>query len=279
MLWTAMLRGTSVGLLAAASLSAGARVVSSKDTPVPSGTMPWFVVYVDDESTGIGGGPPQFKTTGTVTVEARAEVPVRMVDKVDQGRRDAERLLSTLIELVKKTLLGAQGFAATIAVTNGSAVAIPEDPAGISEGMLLRGPGINPNGDFVAVDTVNDDGSLTLSEAFAGDTGSYRFNVGSFVHLFEEITKLKVFTDYRGAENKNHVAFATIEISGTVTEIFQPAIGEPLNGITVYVDSVNIFDRSGDYTGDTPFNVAPPAPRTTGPDGRPESTVTIDTSS
>ena len=53
--------------------------------------------------------------------------------------------------------------------------------------------------------------------------------------------------------------------------------GPDLSGINLYADSINIFDPNGDFEGQEPFTVAP-APRTAGPDGRPEIVADLDTS-
>lgn len=105
------------------------------------------------------------------------------------------------------------------------------------------------------------------------------FGTPDFVKLFEMIDSCDSFTDESGAKGDLHFASATIEIKGHTSEIWEPARGVDLKGINIYVDSVNIFDPNGDYTGETPFNVANPAPRTSGPDGRPEVGAAVDTSS
>jgi hypothetical protein len=40
-----------------------AQATSSKDTPVPDGKTPAIIVYTDDHKLGLGGTPPQFRTT------------------------------------------------------------------------------------------------------------------------------------------------------------------------------------------------------------------------
>lgn len=97
----------------------------------------------------------------------------------------------------------------------------------------------------------------------------------AFVGLFEAIESVDSQTDYNATEGKRHAFSADIDIVAHTTEIFEPTIDQALTGINLYVDSVNIFDATGDYTGDEPFDVAAP-PRAQGPDGRPEVSANID---
>lgn len=91
----------------------------------------------------------------------------------------------------------------------------------------------------------------------------------AFVSLFEKIASVETRTDYRAVEAKLHTFTAVIEIKAYATEIFEPVIATDLAGLNIYVDSVNIFDPAGTYTGQEPFTVPGP-PRSAGPDGRPE---------
>lgn len=268
MLLEAMLRGTAVGLLTGAGQTLGANVCSSKDTPVPAGDKSWFVVYVDAEMEGEGGGAPTFRTRSIVTIEIRSA-------EADSFAA-AQTLGDTLAEVVKRTLLTGQGFDVTLAMTNGGTHAVPAAGSPkLYPGFLVRGPGIDRGGDFIAVQTVNDDGSVELSGAYAGATGSYSFNIGSFIALFEQIDAVKRFPDYHG-ENRKHIFTDTIEVHGHVHEVFEPAVGPSLTGLNLYVDSVNIFDASSDFPGAEPFTGIAPAPRESGPDGRPEIAASID---
>ena len=268
MLWRAMLRGTTVGLLTEAAACGGATVQSSKDTPVPAGTGNWFVVYADDEMEGEGGGAPSFRTKGIITVEIRAEAA---------SRAEAEALLDTLTELVKRTLLGGQGFSVVMTVAQGSARAVPASGSPtLYRGYRVRGPGIPEGADFVAIESVNVDDTVTLSAEYAGPSGDVRFNVGSFIALFERIDEVKSFPEYKGTENKKHIVMDTVEFHGHVREIYEPAIAQSLNGLMLYVDSVNIFDTDSDFAGLEPFDVAQPAPRASGPDNRPEVVAQVE---
>lgn len=275
MLWRAMLRGTTVGLLTEAARCGGATVQSSKDTPVPAGTGNWFVVYADDEMEGEGGGAPTFRTKGIVTVEITAEAA---------SRAEAEALLDTLTELVKRTLLGGQGFSVVLTVAQGSARAVPASGSpNLYRGYRVRGPGIPEGADFLAIESVNVDDTITLSAAYPGVSGDIRFNIGSFIALFERIDEVKSFPEYKGSENKKHIVMDTVEFHGHVHELFEPAIAQNLNGLNLYIDSVNIFDPNEEYpagefpTGE-PFTGIAAAPRTSGPDGRPEVGAQIDLS-
>ena len=267
MLWRAMLRGTATGLLANAAAGAGLE---------PS----WFVVTVRDRKRGNYGGAPEFRTYGEFKVEIRAEATAPdgtpSDDVLEVARTAAESKLDDLCELAENALLGGQGLSLAIACTHGSAAATPASLAGLSPGMILRGPGIGARDPFVAIRTINGDGTVTLSAPYAGTTGSYLFNVGSFVALFEQIDSVDTYPRHRGLEGGTYAARSTIGIVGYVHEIFEPVRGPDLSGINLYVDSINIFDPNGDFEGQEPFTVAS-APRTAGPDGRPEIVADLDT--
>ena len=268
MLWRAMLRGTATGLLANAAAGAGLS---------PS----WFVVYVRDRKRGNYGGAPEFRTYGEFKVEIRAEAAAPdgtpPDDVVDVARALAESKLDDLCELAERALLGGQGLSLVIACTQNSATATPVSLDGLSPGMILFGPGISARDPFLAIKTVNGDGTVTLSAPYTGTSGSYLFNVGSFVALFEQIDSVDTYPRHRGMEGDTYVARSTIGIVGYVHEIFEPVRGPDLSGINLYADSINIFDPNGDFEGQEPFTVAP-APRTAGPDGRPEIVADLDTS-
>jgi hypothetical protein len=175
---------------------------------------------------------PEGRNSGIVTVEVRAEASTRAA---------AEALLDTLVELIRGALLRGQGFDATLSVTNGSTHAVPTDVSlTLHPGFLVRGPGIPDHGDFVGIATVNNDGSVELSAPYGGSDGDVSFNIGSFVALFEQITEVKSFPEYKGTENKKHIATDTVEFHGYVHETFEPAITQPLNEIKLWVDSAPI---------------------------------------
>lgn len=293
MLWRTMLRGTAEGALTLAAQAVGANVTSSKDTPVSFGdgllaeegqeilselgtsltsSQPWIIVFADDKKFGVG--PRQYRTEGTVTIEVRAEMPSRVVNGIDVGDKDCAALLDSLCDLVENTLLASKGYPIQLAIEAGSATATPVGGnAGLFRGFVLTSPQISVD-HFLAIAAVNGDGTITLTEPFDGSSGTYRVVVGSFADLFEQIDKVETFTEEARVETENHVMSATIEIVGHISERFEPVIRDALNGIDLYIDSVNIFSPGGTFTGE-PFPV-PSAPRTTGPDGRTEIPASID---
>lgn len=269
MLWRAMLRGTVTGLLANAAASAG---LDDSDS--------WYVVYVRDRKFGNYGGAPEFRTYCEMKIEVEADAAIpdgTPPDDVESvGRALAQGQLDDFCELAEQALLGGQGASLAIACTLDSATATPASTDGLWAGMMLSGPNIDPRGPFLAIKSVNDDGTVTLSAPYKGATGSYLFNVGSFVGLFERIDSFDTYPRRSALDGDSYVAAATINIVGYVHETFEPARGPDLSGINLYVDSINIFDPNGDFDGQEPFSVAP-APRSAGPDGRPDIQAVIDT--
>jgi hypothetical protein len=271
MLWRAMLRGTASGLLANAAADAGL-------------DASWFVITSRDMKRGDYGGAPEFRSTCEfkVEIEASANAPVGTSsgDIERAARTAALNKLDDLCELAQNALLGGQGFDVAIACTHDSATATPTSTTGLAPGMMLSGPGMSPRDPFVAIRTVNGDGTVTLSAPYAATTGTYLFNVGSFVALFEKIESVDTYPRGHAFDGGSFVftTRATMRINGYVHEIFEPVRGPQLGGINLYVDSINIFDPNGDFTGQEPFTVAP-APRIAGPDGRPEIVAEIDTTS
>jgi hypothetical protein len=269
MLWRAMLRGTASGLLANAAAAAGL-------------DASWFVIYSRDRKRGNYGSAPQFRTYSEfkieITASATAPGGTSSGDIESVARTLAEAKLDDLCELAENALLGGQGTDLAIACTLNSATATPTSTTGLSPGMMLSGANVSPRDPFLAIRTVNDDGTVTLSAPYASATGTYLFNVGSFVALFEKIESVDTWPRGRSFDAGSGVftARATICINGFVHEIFEPARGPSLSGINLYIDSINIFDPNGDFSGQEPFTVAP-APRTAGPDGRPEIVADVDT--
>ena|ERR1700733_7753845 len=269
MLWRAMLRGTASGLLANAAAAAGL-------------DASWFVITSRDWKRGNYGSAPQFRTHSEFKIEITAQAAApggTPSDEVESVARTlAEAKLDDLCELAENALLGGQGSDLAIACTQNSATATPASTTGLTPGMMLSGANVSPRDPFLAIRAVNGGGTVTLSAPYTGATGTYLFNVGSFVALFERIESVDTYPRARSFDSGSatFTARATIRINGFVHEIFEPARGPSLSGINLYLDSINIFDPNGDFTGQEPFTVAP-APRMAGPDGRPEIVADIDT--
>jgi len=287
MLWRAMLRSTAVGLLTNALKAQGANVQSSKDTPAPDdgGTTTWIVVYADDKKRGLNG--TQYRSTGTVTIEIRVASDARVVQQpdgtnIDMGAADAALLLDAACEAVQNVLLGGQGFDASCACVQNSPTVTPDPdlfPLFFAGGLISDGastdPGLNDS-DFVAVQAVNANGTVTLSAPWALAGGDYLLHFGSFIGLFEPpIEQVETFTHEPNEDSKRHIAGATIEIVGNAVETFEPVITTPFNGVNLYVDAISPFDPQGNYRNLEPFTVEAP-PRTAGPDGRPEIVGSVD---
>lgn len=96
----------------------------------------------------------------------------------------------------------------------------------------------------------------------------------AFTGLFEALDDVTTETGYK-SDARKHTAWADIIIKAHATEIFQPVFTTEFSFANIYVDAVNVFDPTGVYPADgvapdTPIAepLAPPAPRTTGPDQR-----------
>lgn len=59
-------------------------------------------------------------------------------------------------------------------------------------------------------------------------------------------------------------------------ELFAPIDSSPIDEMAIYADLVNVYSPTGVFVDLEPFDAATPAPRTEGPDGRPEATILID---
>lgn len=282
MLWRTQLRNSAVQLITVALRAAGATTTATKDTPVMSGSAPQVSVYADDKKYGESGGSvPTFRTQGLLTIEVRCEKPTRMVGNIDQGASDASSQLDQICECIQNALFGVQGFTLVCATTLGSAVVTPpEDQLGnIVPGFCVMGGGAGENNYVETVDVGA--GTVTLAKPIclknqASGAANLLLTFGSFVRLYEAIDDVNTFTDYEAGENANHIASATIEIVGHTHEVFQPCGTTDLAGVNIYVDTVNLFDPNGTYTDlEGPF-AGNAAPRTSGPDGRPEISVELE---
>ena len=114
------------------------------------------------------------------------------------------------------------------------------------------------------------DAAQTLCDTLCETVENTLLNGGSaFQQLFEQIDSVETRPDYRGVNAKVHTFVAVIEIMAHVTEIFEPTVTDSLNGVNIYVDSINIFDPNGTYEPPFDYSIGP-APRGEGPDGRAE---------
>lgn len=78
------------------------------------------------------------------------------------------------------------------------------------------------------------------------------------------------------AEARKHVGELRMQFAFRYPEDFEMAVTDELQGVDVHVDTIGPFDATGTYP-DPPFpDAVPPAPRTSGPDGRDEGRLSID---
>jgi len=96
---------------------------------------------------------------------------------------------------------------------------------------------------------------------------------GAFVQLARP-SKLHVESKY-DAQGQRVLGNAALALDLEYPETFPPIATQALEGVDLYVDALDVFDPSGTYQPPFPY-VPPPAPRTSGPDGRPEAAASID---
>lgn len=99
----------------------------------------------------------------------------------------------------------------------------------------------------------------------------------AFVKLIQQVANVTSQAAY-SSDGLKHIASLDMAISLESFEAFEPHLEEasPLKGLDVVVDSVNVYDANGSYTG-MPFpSSVQAAPRTSGPDGRAEGGLSLD---
>lgn len=185
---------------------AGSRVFVPDDWPTWSGEYPLLLVQCAHErKESIGrGSAPEFTTTGTLRITARASAPAQAGDAGAAVVEAAAWRLKRQIE---------------IAVINATPV-------------------------------------MSLIQQYPFVESQIKVSAEGETHV-GEMTMALGLEWYEGAE-----AFA------------QPVTTQ-FTGLNISVDLQNRFDPSGTYVPDFPYTV-PPAPRTTGPDGRDEGRLVID---
>jgi hypothetical protein len=114
------------------------------------------------------------------------------------------------------------------------------------------------------------DAAEAMCDTLCELTENTLFSTPAFVRLFEQIDEVDTRTEYRGVETRVHTAVGRDGDQGLCHRDLRTHLDVDLTGINIYVDSVNIFDPQGDYTGQIPFDIPGP-PREIGPDGRPKS--------
>ena len=91
----------------------------------------------------------------------------------------------------------------------------------------------------------------------------------------EQVVAIRTETSI-SAGTKKHVGELRMQFALRYPEDFEMAVTDELQGVDVHVDTMDPFDTTGTYP-DPPFpDAVPPAPRTSGPDGRDEGRLTID---
>lgn len=97
------------------------------------------------------------------------------------------------------------------------------------------------------------------------------------VRLIQQVSNVTSQAAY-SSEAMKHIASMEMAIALESFEAFEPHPEEavPLEGLDVFVDSINVYDTNGNYT-QTPFPSSVQAsPRTAGPDGRAEGGLNIE---
>jgi hypothetical protein len=94
--------------------------------------------------------------------------------------------------------------------------------------------------------------------------------------IINEIGSVKSRPEVK-AEGEGHIGEVVMDFAmkyPQLADVFAPVLTSPIREIAIYADLLDVADRSGTYT--PPFDYAVvPAPRTQGPDGRPEGGALI----
>ncbi|CAG9256242.1 conserved hypothetical protein [Paraburkholderia caribensis] len=91
----------------------------------------------------------------------------------------------------------------------------------------------------------------------------------------QDFPAIDTTTDY-SSDGRVHFAAISIALHFQIYEAFEPDVNNTLERMQLTVDLRTPFDPNGTYP-DPPFpDAIPPAPRTTGPDGRAEGVIDLD---
>lgn len=128
----------------------------------------------------------------------------------------------------------------------------------------------------VSVEDETKDAAEALTDSLCEIVENTLLGNTQFTSLFEGFDSVETDMNYRGTAATMHTFTAVIEIKAHVTEIFEPTdITDPLSGVNIYVDSVNVFDPNGAFNPPFAYGVSD-APRGRGPDGRDEICGKVD---
>lgn len=102
-------------------------------------------------------------------------------------------------------------------------------------------------------------------------------NSDTLRRMVQQFTSVATKSDIK---SEGGLTFAEFEMDLTLeyiqqSEDFAQVPADPFTELAIYVDLVNLFSPSGDFTGSEPFT-GTPAPRASGPDGRPEGKVLLE---
>jgi hypothetical protein len=91
----------------------------------------------------------------------------------------------------------------------------------------------------------------------------------------QDFPAIDTTTEY-SSDGRVHFAAISIALHFQIYEAFEPDVNNTLERMQLTVDLASPFDPNGTYP-DAPFpDAIPPAPRTTGPDGRAEGVIDLD---
>ncbi len=91
----------------------------------------------------------------------------------------------------------------------------------------------------------------------------------------QDFPAIDTTTEY-SSDGRVHFAAVSIALHFQIYEAFEPDVNNTLERMQLTVDLASPFDPNGTYP-DPPFpDAIPPAPRSTGPDGRAEGVIDLD---
>jgi hypothetical protein len=97
----------------------------------------------------------------------------------------------------------------------------------------------------------------------------------ALIVLIQQVASIDTEVDIT-AEGRRHIGGVKMSFVFEVCEFYEPSITNSLEGISIHADLIAPFDATSTYESPAFPDAVPPAPRTSGPDGRDEGALDFD---